>query len=140
MFVGLLYLALQIVIPLAQYLGFLLQRVVVRDLPRHARVAARDADEHQNCDTEHAERTINNPVRDVDALQAPVNRVREYNYKVILLQGFILQSFGFSPVCRNPPRRLRNPRVSGLSVGKNLIAKYRQFERYSLARLSILRN
>jgi hypothetical protein len=87
LFVGLLDLPLEVVVAFPQDLGFLLQGIVVRHFPGHAGVTAHDAEQHQHRYAESAERRVNEPMRNVYSLQAPMKRMGQHYDKVILIQS-----------------------------------------------------
>ena len=84
--VGLPNLLLEVIVTVAQQIGFALQGIVVGNLQGHSRVAASHAEEAEHDKTEHAERTVKKTMRHVNAPEASVKRVRQNNDEIILLQ------------------------------------------------------
>jgi hypothetical protein len=87
LFVGLLDLPLQVIVTLPQHLRFLLQGVVISHFPNHSGVTSHDAEKHQKGNTEAAQCGVDEPVRNVYSLKAPVKRMRQNDDKVILIQS-----------------------------------------------------
>jgi len=64
-----------------------LQRVVIRHFQRHPRIASHNAEHQQKQDRKGAKSVVYEAVRDVDPLEAPVQRVPQNENKVVLLQS-----------------------------------------------------
>jgi hypothetical protein len=64
----------------------MLKRVIVGHFQRHPRITANHAEHQKKKNREGAKSAVYEAVRDVDALEAPVQRVRQNENKVVLLQ------------------------------------------------------